>query len=146
MCEGKFNSDGVPVIEALPISNAFDMKKSIEFHIDTGAGKTTIGILDAFNLMLDQSQLTEEHTVTGISGDAKAREIEDVLLVFRNEPSDFKESFHIEFIDKILYLPTSPYSLLGRDVLDRFEVSYCKRPEKITLSRNDQGEGSYLVI
>lgn len=55
-----------------------------------------------------------------------------------------KISYHIEFLKEINLVKELPMSVLGRDMLDRFDVELSSVTKEINLKRNDFG-GSYHI-
>ena len=52
----------------------------------------------------------------------------------------------IEHLGEIALIPKLPTSILGRDILDRFDIEISRVSEEINLKRNDFGEGGHVCF
>jgi len=149
MCRGYFLNDK-PTISALVRSKRFPKINPVRFLIDTGADNTALSLIDILRLgVMNVSEISDNTIdVAGISGRTTAYIIEDdVELIFVDYSNRYSRfSVHIEILPKIYVIPTLPISILGRDFLNRFEISYNKLSNEIILKRNDFAEGLHYCF
>lgn len=144
MCRGYFSA-GRPRVDAFLLSPAFTEFNKVVFLLDTGADKTAITLRDALRLGADVPKITAGNPIEmkGVGGAARAYPIKHVELIFleRSPHSIDEVSVHIELLDEVLLIPNLPTSILGRDVLSRFDVEINSVSGEINLKRNDFGGG-----
>jgi len=159
MCQGWYDGEyGQPVIDASVIIPAAAVGHEVSFLVDTGSDTTCLSGLDAVRAGLferssdDGPEVAadldyEEIQVQGVD-ETTAYEIEtSVMLAFEEYDDDLDRwSLHIELLESVQVVPRSPRSLLGRDVLDRFEVTFSKRSERVDMQRRNFADGPYLCI
>lgn len=164
MCTGSYSGlHGRPVIEAtvlrLPESDAF----STSFLIDTGADSTVISGIDAVqsgfiseisssdsdiaDFFPDDADIDEIST-EGVGGNATAYRINESIMLGFIERSDGPEpdNLHVEVLGQIHVVPSVSRSLLGRDVLDRFDITLSAVDNQVLLERNSFGDGVCMNI
>ncbi|MGB9758845.1 MAG: aspartyl protease family protein [Thermoproteota archaeon] len=134
-----------PFVKVLLISKKLHIRKFIDFHIDTGASSTVILDKDAKYLRLDVKSLKRaERSIGGIGGTVDTYLIEDTIMVFKTEegmPHEERQTLlvGIHRLDKltegerklIMKLP----SLLGRDLLRKFRLTYDERLNEVFMER-----------
>lgn len=149
MCKGYFKENR-PTINTFLLSPNFSKISNIEFIIDTGADGSAITLADALKLGTDIISVVSPNrhgTTEGVGGPTDKYSIEDIGFVFLDySPSTNKISFHIEYLEKIDLIPKLPLSILGRDLLDRFDIEISKVSEEINLKRNDFGKGGHICF
>ena len=124
MLRGRFgDTTGRPYIEGRLIVPGQGLSSNLSFLVDTGADRTMLMPADARQMGLDYSQLTRRTESVGIGG-ASLNFVEQATLVFL-EPERFLQVYVIDIRIaapslEIMDLP----SLLGRDVLDRWRMTY----------------------
>ena len=124
MLRGRFQpSTGRPFIDGRIVVLRANLKGGVPFLIDTGADTSALMPADAQRLGIDYSTLTGERDAVGIGGVSRSY-TEPVLIAF--EDSD--TSLYIYQID-IMIPAAAPElfrlpSLLGRDILNRWSMSY----------------------
>ena len=132
MLAGRFESTtGRPYLEGHVYLPRLQVRGSTSFLVDTGADTSFLHPADGIRLGLDYSQLQEPTESVGIGGIQQNYQ-EPALLSFE----DPGVSLHVYAIDigvteanpDIVNLP----SLLGRDLLDRWLMTYA--PEKSLLT------------
>lgn len=135
------------------IAPTMDVGIEIPFLIDTGADTTCISGIDAAKAYLlpenldDKGVDYEEITVQGVDETTAFQVNEPVMLAFEDHSEKLDQwSLHVELMDGIEILPKSPMSLLGRDILNRFDISYSTRDGEIEMQRRDFVEGVYLCM
>jgi len=148
---GEYDNAGRPVITASVLLPEFEIGQEISFLIDTGADGTSLSGLDAV-----QAGLTPEHlgqsefdevNISGVTDTTGWQLTHPTMLAFEaySETHD-RYSLHIETLPEISILPKCRQSLLGRDFLDRFDVSFNAPAETVTLNRHDYAGGPYTCI
>lgn len=100
-----------------------ELVSDISFLVDTGADSSMLMPADAVRMGTDYSKLTRKVESVGIGGVAQTF-VEEAALVF-SEPGRF---LYVYFIDLRITAPSSEImdlpSLLGRNVLDRWRMTY----------------------
>lgn len=135
MCLGYFKG-GRPKVDAILYSQNFKKPKSINFLVDTGADITTITLADALKLEIDVHRViapNRRRDVEGVGGTTDVYPIEGTTgLTFLDYSSETdKISFHIEFLERINLVPKLSMSILGRGILDRFDIEISRVSERI---------------
>lgn len=150
MCRGTYQKgplsqltvDGVVGIGSPAPSNA----RTIRFIIDTGATSTLISATDAVRLGLNYDssgiphfngrQLTNKCTASGIGGTLRLFVIPDSYLTLVSTEKRHKER-HTEYIRELLVAEAQyqDESLLGMDLLQRFNILIDSHNSQIDLSR-----------
>ena len=150
MCRGYFR-DNRPTIGALLLSPSFLTPNVVEFIVDTGADGSAITLADALKVGINIPTIVtpdRRMDIEGVGGRTDRYPIEDSIgLVFPDYSlSTSKFSFHIEFLKKIDLIPRLPMSILGREILDRFDIEISRVLGEINLKRNDFGEGGHVCF
>jgi len=125
---GKYTEAYVP---AIVVCDKMSFVAVMRFLVDTGASRTSISEGDAVRYGIDYSKLEKGSTALGIGGTADAYNMCGCLLAFKKEG---EAGFHRIRMKTISVLKHSTRnadvrrrlrvlpSLLGRDVLDKFEL------------------------
>lgn len=165
MCKGIF-FDGTPYIFASVLFPAHYRNKKefpppLTFLMDTGADTTMINSIDAEKLgiiykvsvdgidtpFFGGQPLEEAKKVIGVGGEIRTYIVRDVRLILRTVINSHVE-YHTEFLDSF-WIPEGGAieipSLLGRDIINRFEIEYNKNEEILKLSRVSIPGSSYFV-
>jgi len=126
MLLGRFgNTSGRPYLEGRLILSRLGLAADISFIVDTGADKTVLMPLDGTRLGIDYAKLTTRFLSTGIGG-VSADYLEPAILAF----SETHTAIHLYQIEVIVSSPSPDImdipSLLGRDILDRWRMTYDK--------------------
>lgn len=131
MLVGRFgDTTGRPYIEGRLVFPRLNLQHNVSFLVDTGADRTVIMPTDAVTLGIDYSALSGNQAVGGIGGNLNMFP-EQAAIIFSDPP----EGLHLYLID-VLIAPDTPEhartpSLVGRDILDRWSMTY--RPDDETL-------------
>lgn len=125
MLRGRFgDSSGRPYIEGRLIIPRLNLRSDISFLVDTGADRSVLLVDDAAKMRIDYSALrVGERTSVGIGGTTR-HYVEPALVTFE-EAGKRLHVYEIELAiarsdRKLRRVP----SLLGRDILDRWKMSY----------------------
>lgn len=149
MCKGFFFQK-TPYIKArliIPKTLADIREGDVFFLIDTGAVKTALSFIDVIRLnLVDMLREAEVVEIEGVGGLTKVLTLKrPILLRFEDESYDFnRRSIHIEPLEELWVLPESTTSVLGRDILNRFEITYKVNEGEIMMKRDDFAEGFHL--
>ncbi len=131
-----------PYVSAVLICEILDLRKPVEFLIDTGASRTTILDSDAVRLGIDYGKLQKfEPGTAGIGGVVATFIIPSARLLFRTENGFYKEELKEIFVlnhvveegeieERIRRLP----SLLGRDVLNKYGLVLLKSEQLVVIT------------
>ena len=145
--EGYWGEFEAPYVSAILICGVLDLRKPVEFLIDTGASRTTILDNDAIRLGIDCGKLQRfEPGMAGIGGVVDTFIIPDVKLLFRTKNGfhgeELKEIFVLrhtirerEIEERIRRLP----SLLGRDVLNKYGLVLLKSDGLVVITNEFVG-------
>ena len=133
-----------PFIDAIVISSQARLYHKIRFLIDSGASMTILLDKDVQDSNVDLSQLKKtEKGVNGIGGIIETYLIEDARIVFEVEEGFYEldvplfvgihdlSKMEEESRKRILVMP----SLLGREILNEFDLHYLPRSEHVYLEK-----------
>ena len=131
---GRFgNTTGRPYIEGRLHSPRLSVHTNVSFLIDTGADQTTLMPADGARMDLNYKLLqpSREH-MTGIGGTVDNGCIEKAVVVFRGlEDLLYCYDLEVAIMPQDEYLADVP-SLLGRDILNHWMMSYAPPTNKLT--------------
>ena len=165
MCRGIF-FEGSPYIFAKVLFPAHykrvtEFSPSLIFLMDTGADTTMINSLDAEKLgivykdsidgvgvpFFGGQPLEEAKKVKGVGGEISTYCVKNVMLILRTNTNNHIE-YHTEYLDNI-WIPEGGVieipSLLGRDIINRFSISYNSNDKILDLSRVSIPGSQYAV-
>ena len=131
MIEGRFgDTTGRPYVEGRLTFPRMNIISQISFLVDTGADHSLLHPIDGIRMKLDYSQLTGSAESVGIGGVCH-NWVEEAYIAF-TEPSKciYVYSIQIEIAELTTDNMDIP-SLLGRDILDRWHMTY--NPSKKSL-------------
>ena len=137
MLLGRFgDSTGKPYIEARVVFPRFSIRGNISFLVDTGADRTYLHPLDGRKLGLDYSQLQPAPSPSyGIGGHLVRVFQEDAYIIFEESGSVlyiYRIPVLIAPLDNTAIALRVP-SLLGRDILDRWRMTYAPTQQRYRL-------------
>jgi len=121
---GRFgNTSGRPYIEGRLILSRLGIRSDISWLVDTGADRSLLLPDDGDRMNIDYAKLTGDEESVGIGG-LSHNFVEPAILVFA-EPNRF---LHVYTLDLTISPPDPDLrdmpSLLGRDVLDQWRITY----------------------
>ena len=124
MLRGRFgDTTGRPYIEGRLLLPRFRIRSDISFLVDTGADVSLLNPADGTRMGLDYARLTGNVESLGTSG-VSYNYVEPAFIVF-SERGRFLHVYRINleiapYDRKLMELP----SLLGRDILDQWKMTY----------------------
>ena len=128
-------------------TNIETYENNIVFMVDTGAQITCISGLDAMKPGIETSYLEAYDDIVGVGGNCKAYKLEDVEVGLIENISSDQISFHIEKLDKICVIDSlKMMSLLGIDLLKRFDLETKRSKAEAYLKRCADAEGKFRII
>ncbi len=133
MLQGRFGkTSGRPYIAARVLIPRLGLAGNVSFVFDTGADSSVLMPSDATNLGVDFSLLENPSESLGIGGFA-ASFLEPARLVFADSNGSWLYGYEVELeiLRSTEYADYVP-SLLGRDIIDRWRVTYDKPGGKLT--------------
>ena len=133
MLHGRFGeSSGRPYVSARVFIPRLGLAGNVSFIFDTGADSSVLMPADAITLGVDYDLLSDPSESSGIGGSASMYP-EHAHLTFANANGDRLYSYDIPLL---ICDPTPDAmgmpSLLGRDVIDRWRVTYDKSLAELT--------------
>ena len=110
----------------------FGFAANVSFIFDTGADCTVLMPTDAINMGIDFAHLANPSKSVGIGGSAQTY-VEPARLAFADAQGDRAYAYNIPLLihdqtDAAMKVP----SLLGRDVIDRWRVTYDKSVQELS--------------
>ncbi|GAG14911.1 unnamed protein product [marine sediment metagenome] len=132
-----------PLIASMEPTEGF-----IFFLLDTGADITCLSFLDARKLGIETKYLEQDDNIIGVGGECCAYKLNNIEIGLIDEITKDRVQFHIEGVEIINVLdeaaPKMP-SLLGNDILKRFDIATIREKGKVTLSRIKSIPGKYRI-
>ncbi|MBN1160680.1 MAG: retroviral-like aspartic protease family protein [Dehalococcoidales bacterium] len=129
------------------LTDADTYENNIVFMVDTGAQITCISGLDAMKLGIETFYLEASDDIVGVGGSSKAYKLKNVEIGLIENISRDKISFHIEKIDQICVIDSlKMMSLLGTDLLKRFDLVTKRSKDEAYLKRCVDAEGKFRII
>jgi hypothetical protein len=124
MLRGRFQrSTGRPFIDGRIVVPRANLKSGIRFLIDTGADTSALMPADAQRIGIDYSTLSGDRDSVGVGGISRSY-TERALIDFE----DACKSLYIYQLEIVIPAPAPEMfrlpSLLGRDILNRWSMSY----------------------
>ncbi len=122
------------------------LEGSVLFLVDTGADATCISSLDAAKLGIQTAYLEPTVDVIGIGGNCKTFKLSNIEIVLIDDFDETKVKFHIEALDFVYVIETADrrmLSLLGMDILNRFDLSTHREKKTAALTRLPNAPGRF---
>ena len=124
MLKGRFgNTSGRPYLEALVLLPDLNIKSGISFLVDTGADRTRVMPGDAKRMGIDYGKLSPTAAVVGVGGLCRSYNTPAHVLFSEQDRRLFVYRIKIQIAEQKPEIMDAP-SLLGRDILDRWRMSY----------------------
>ncbi len=124
MLIGRFGqSSGRPYVEGYVSLPHLQCAGLISFLVDTGADKSTVSAEDALRLPIRYDLLKKDSIMSGIGGMRKIF-IEPAVLAFVDDSNLHYYAMDIAIMENDPSVRGVP-SILGRDILDRWRMTYC---------------------
>ena len=132
MLQGRFgNTSGRPYFEGRVTFPDLGLAANISFIFDTGADTSILMPIDGHRLGLDYCNLTSGENCLGIGG-LSQQFVEPGMMAFTDPGS----RVHVYFLDIRIAAPTADIasipSLLGRDIIDNWAVTYDKQNDRLS--------------
>ena len=125
MLRGRFgDTTGRPYFDAKVILPRLGIRGNVSFLFDTGADSSVLMPLDGQRLGIDPARLSATDTAIGIGG-IQEHFIEPAIVIFANDSELFAYRMNMGIISPSPEIIDVP-SLLGRDIIDRWRVTYDK--------------------
>ena len=122
-------------------------EENIPFIVDTGAQITCLSGLDAERLQIETRYLEPATDVIGVGGKCSAFRLDDIEIGLIDDITDERVSFHIEKVRSICVISSLKMnSLLGNDVLARFNVSTDRQNNVAELKRIAAAPGEFRIV
>jgi hypothetical protein len=122
---------------------------NVFFLLDTGADVTCLSFLDARKIGIETRYLEPDESVIGIGGECCAFKLEDVEIGLIDDITEDRIQFHIEKVNYINVLgessPKLP-SLLGNDILKKFDITTQRSKGFLTLQRLRKTSGEFRIV
>lgn len=134
MLQGRFDHSrkGRPYIDAIVGFPRFKIRNKISFLVDTGADKSTISPSDALLLRVPYDKLNDQNVESALGVGGVSRVFKERSgLFFLDSNAIFFYEMDIGIIENSEKTKALP-SLLGRDILDRWKMSYCRPANVLT--------------
>lgn len=123
MLRGRFgDTSGRPYMEGHVWLPRLERGGNVSFIFDTGADTSLLMPLDAQRMGIDYGLLENEVPLLGVGGESMNR-IEAGLLSFVDDRALYRYEIELHICTPTKELMTIP-SLLGRDVIDQWRVTY----------------------
>lgn len=136
--EGYFHRDKSPFIDVMIEIQEMNIKRKISFLLDTGSPITILSERDARKLKLNYNRLKQANgNIMGLGGFTETYILHNALFHFFSKNSSFnillKELFVYKNIIEDEEIINQIPSLLGRDVLHEFAVTYDEKNSNVSL-------------
>ena len=131
---------GRPYVQAWLYLPRLNVDGWVDLQVDTGADRTVIHPVDVFLLGVNYAQLNGDLMLDGLGG-ATRNYVEPGFLVFPEENRGLLRVYAVEFVIPPASAHNATFSsLLGRDVIDRWDVrlSRTKRLVRFTVVSADR--------
>lgn len=115
--------------------------------MDTGAQVTCLSGLDAERLQIETRYLEPATDVIGVGGPTNAFRLDNVEIGLIDSITAGRINFHIEKLQSIYVISALKMaSLLGNDILARFNISTDRQRNVAVLKRIPSAPGEYRIV
>lgn len=122
-------------------------EENIAFIVDTGAQVTCLSGLDAERLQIETRYLEPAMDVIGVGGSCKAFRLDNVEIGLIDNITARRVNFHIERLQGICVIDSLKMtSLLGNDILARFNISTDRQRNVAVLDRIPTAPGEFRIV
>jgi len=121
----------------------------VSFIVDTGADVTCLSFVDARNLEIETRYLEQDKGVIGIGGECCTFILKDIEIGLLDSITKDEVQFHIEKIavtDVLDEKTPKISSILGNDILKRFDIVTDRVKGEATLKRIPTVPGKYRIV
>jgi len=118
------------------------------FLVDTGASVTCISHGDANRLAIETRYLEPAGDVTGIGGKCKIFKLGNVEIALIEKLTEDRIWYHIEELEQIYVMDktaTKVPSILGMDLLQKFDISTKRERDTASLARLETVAGDFRI-
>lgn len=115
--------------------------------MDTGAQRTCLSGLDADRLNIEVRYLESAGDVIGVGGTCSAYKLKDIEIGLIDNITPNRINFHIEKLEYICVIDSLKMnSLLGNDLLIKFDISTDRQNSIASLSRITTAPGEFQIV
>lgn len=125
------------------------VEQTIQFVVDTGADITCISALDAIRLGIETRYLEPDTGVLGVGGKCRTFKLRKVEIGLIDEVTKNRIRFHIEELEYACVMAGTGIrmpSLLGNDILKRFDISTHRESNYATLKRIPAASEEFRIV
>ena len=130
MLVGRFGATtGAPYVEGRVVIPEWSVGGKVSFLLDTGADESALMPPDSLKMGIRLDEIGNDGTKTigGIGGEAEFYQVKS-FVIFADEEALYLYSILLD----IALDPAKFPSLLGRDILDHWDLRYCKPRNRLT--------------
>lgn len=125
------------------------IEQNVSFLVDTGADVTCISSLDADRLEIETRFLRPAEDVIGIGGRCRTFKLTDIEIGLIDKLTEDRIWFHIEQLQYVYVMDEKGLkmpSLLGIDMLRRFDISTNRKRRTANLKRIATVPGEFRIV
>jgi hypothetical protein len=139
-----------PVLRNNPlVMSMAPVEANIFFLVDTGADVTCISALDANKLRIEMRYLELAGNVIGIGGKCGTYRLTNIEIGLPDKVTQERINFHIEELDFVYVIADNEGlkmpSLLGLDILRRFDIQSDRQGHSAVLKRISGAPGNFRI-
>jgi hypothetical protein len=137
-----------PILRGNPlITSIKPSEDNVAFIVDTGAQITCLSGLDADRLHVETRYLERAEDVIGVGGTCGAYRLRNIEIGLVDDVTPDRITFHIEKLEYICVIDSLKMrSLLGMDLLSKFDLSTDRRKSAASLVRITDAPGEYQIV
>lgn len=137
-----------PIFRNSPfVTSTKPIEGAVEFIVDTGAQVTCVSGLDADRLHIESRYLEPAQDVIGVGGTCSAFTLNDIEIWLIDKIEGSRVTFHVEKLNHIYVLVSLKMkSLLGTDVLQKFDVITERSASSAELKRVSSASGEFRTV
>jgi len=146
MIRGRFgDTSGQPYVEGRLLIKQLKICEFISFCIDTGSDETVLLPADSSKMPLDFSKFKKKTTSCTLNGACELYSIPATLQFVETDRRIFSYDITLKIatIDPILMeLP----SIVGRNIIDRWSINYCKSKNRLNIKVIDAVRVNEIIL